>query len=78
MLRLAAIGVLVAVPCAVLLARTLRRQLFGAPAADPFMLAGVVLLMGVVGLAAALVPARRAAKVQPVGSLGTPRDSRKA
>ena len=35
MLRLGAIGVLVAVPCAVLLGRTLRSQLFGVSAADP-------------------------------------------
>jgi putative ABC transport system permease protein len=69
MLRLGAIGVLVAVPCAVLLGRTLRSQLFGVSAADPFTLAGVVLLMGLVGLAAALVPARRAASVQPMEAL---------
>jgi putative ABC transport system permease protein len=55
MLRLGAIGVLVALPCAVLLGRTLRSQLYGVSAADPFTLAGVVLLMGLVGLAAALV-----------------------
>jgi putative ABC transport system permease protein len=69
MLRLGAIGVLVAVPCAVLLGRTLRSQLFGVSEADPFTLAGVVLLMGLVGLAAALVPARRAAMVQPMDAL---------
>jgi putative ABC transport system permease protein len=69
MLRLGAIGVLVAVPCAVLLGRTLRSQLFGVSAADPATLAGVVLLMGLVGLAAALVPARRAASVQPMEAL---------
>ena len=71
MLRLGAIGVLVAVPCAVLLARTLSSQLFGVSAADPTTLVGVVLVMGLVGLAAALVPARRAASVQPVDALRT-------
>jgi putative ABC transport system permease protein len=35
MLRLGGIGALVAVPCAVLLARTLSSQLFGVSAADP-------------------------------------------
>jgi ABC-type antimicrobial peptide transport system permease subunit len=69
MLRLGAIGVLVAVPCAVLLARTLSSQLFGVSAADPITLVGVVLVMGLVGLAAALMPARRAASVQPVEAL---------
>jgi putative ABC transport system permease protein len=69
MLRLGAIGVLVGAPCAVLLARTLRSQLFGVSAPDPLTLAGVVLLTGLVGLAAALVPARRAANVQPMEAL---------
>jgi predicted permease len=69
MLRLGAIGVLVAVPCAVLLTRTLGSQLFGVSAADPITLAGVVMVMGLVGSAAALVPARRAASVQPMEAL---------
>jgi putative ABC transport system permease protein len=69
MVRLGVIGVVVAVPCAVLLARALRSQLFGVSAADPLTLAGVVLLMGLVGLAAALLPARRAANVEPMEAL---------
>jgi ABC-type antimicrobial peptide transport system permease subunit len=69
MVRLGLIGVVVAVPCAILLGRALRSQLFGVSAADPLTLTGVVLLMGVVGLAAALVPARRAANVEPMEAL---------
>jgi putative ABC transport system permease protein len=69
MVRLGVIGVVVAVPCAILLARGLRSQLFGVSAADPLTLAAVVLLMGVVGLAAALLPARRAANVEPMEAL---------
>jgi predicted lysophospholipase L1 biosynthesis ABC-type transport system permease subunit len=69
MVRLGLIGVVVAVPCAMLLGRALRSQLFGVSAADPLTLTGVVLLMGVVGLAAALVPARRAANVEPMEAL---------
>jgi ABC-type antimicrobial peptide transport system permease subunit len=69
MVRLGVIGVVVAVPCAILLGRGLRSQLFGVSAADPLTLAGVVLLMGVVGLAAALLPARRAANVEPMEAL---------
>jgi putative ABC transport system permease protein len=69
MVRLGLIGVIVAVPCAMLLGRALRSQLFGVSSADPLTLTGVVLLMGVVGLAAALVPARRAANVEPMEAL---------
>jgi putative ABC transport system permease protein len=69
MVRLGVIGVVVAVPCAILLGRGLRSQLFGVSAADPLTLTGVVLLMGVVGLAAALLPARRAANVEPMEAL---------
>jgi putative ABC transport system permease protein len=69
MVRLGVIGVVVAVPCAILLGRGLRSQLFGVSAADPLTLAGVVLLMGVVGLAAALLPARRAANLEPMEAL---------
>jgi putative ABC transport system permease protein len=70
-LRLGAIGVLVALPCAVLLGRTLRSQLFGVSAADPWTLAGVALLMGFIGLFATLIPARRAASIDPVEALRT-------
>jgi putative ABC transport system permease protein len=68
-LRLGAIGVLVALPCAVLLGRTLRSQLFGVSAADPWTLAGVTLLMGLIGFIATLIPARRAASIDPVQAL---------
>ena len=69
MVRLGVIGIVVAVPCAILLGRALRSQLFGVSAADPLTLAGVVLLMSVVGMVAALVPARRAAHVEPMDAL---------
>lgn len=69
MARLAVTGVVVAVPCAILLAHLLRSQLFGVTAADPVTLAAVVLLMAMVGLLAALLPARRAARVEPMEAL---------
>ena len=69
MVRLGVVGVVVAVPCAILLGRALRSQLFGVSGADPLTLAGVVLLMALVGLAAALLPARRAANVEPMEAL---------
>jgi predicted permease len=70
-LRLAGIGIVVAIPCSVLLGRLLRSQLFGISAADPFTLGAVVLLIGFVGLVAALIPARRAAAVDPATALRT-------
>ena len=68
-LRLGAVGLLVALPCAVLLGRMLHSQLFGVSAADPWTLAGVVLVMGLIGLSATLIPARRAASIDPVRAL---------
>jgi putative ABC transport system permease protein len=70
-LRLAGIGIVVAIPCSVMLGRLLRSQLFGVSTADPFTLAAVVLLIAVVALVAAVVPARRAATVDPTVALRT-------
>lgn len=70
-LRLAGIGVAVAIPCSVLLGRLLQSQLFGVSATDPVTLGAVVLLIGFVALIAALVPARRAASVDPNRALRT-------
>jgi ABC-type antimicrobial peptide transport system permease subunit len=68
-LRLAGIGILVAIPCSVMLGRLLRSQLFGVSAADPLTLAAVVLLLVVVAFVAAIVPARRASSVDPTTAL---------
>jgi putative ABC transport system permease protein len=68
-LRLAGIGIVLAIPCSVLLARLLRSQLFGVSSADPLTLAGVVLLIAVVAVVAAIVPARRASSVDPTTAL---------
>ncbi|MBB5341279.1 ABC transporter permease [Tunturiibacter gelidoferens] len=68
-LRLAGIGVMVAIPCSVLLGRLLRSQLFGVSSADPLTLVGVILLIAVVAVIAAIVPARRASSVDPTTAL---------
>jgi predicted permease len=70
-LRLAGIGIVVAIPCSVLLGRLLRSQLFGVSAADPFTLGGVILLIAVVALVAAILPAHRASTVDPTTALRT-------
>ena len=64
-LRLAGIGVAVALPVALLAARSLRSQLYGVSSADPRSMIAAVLLIGLVAVLAALLPARRAATVHP-------------
>ena len=70
-LRLAGIGLAVAIPVALGLARLLRSQLFGISPADPLTLIAVVLLVAAVALVAALLPATRAASVNPIEALRT-------
>ena len=68
-LRLAGIGIVVAIPCSILLGRLLQSQLFGVSTADPMTLGGVVVLIAVVAIVAALIPARRATSVDPTTAL---------
>jgi len=68
-LRLAGIGVAVAIPCSILLGRLLQSQLFGVSTADPFTLVAVVFLIAMVALLAAVIPARRASSVDPTTAL---------
>jgi putative ABC transport system permease protein len=68
-LRLAGIGVAVAIPCSILLGRLLQSQLFGVSTADPLTLAAVVVLIAFVALVAAIIPARRASAVDPTTAL---------
>jgi putative ABC transport system permease protein len=68
-LRLAGIGIAVAIPCSVMLSRLLRSQLFGVSNADPVTLCVVAFLIVLVALVAAIVPARRATAVDPTTAL---------
>ncbi len=70
-LKLAGLSLLAAVPCAFGLARLLRSQLFGVDAFDPITYLGVVGVIALVAIVSALVPARRATKVDPVEALRT-------
>ncbi|HET9315824.1 MAG TPA: hypothetical protein VFQ51_09550, partial [Vicinamibacteria bacterium] len=63
------LGALVGLAGALALSRTLDRLLFETSARDPLAIAGVVALVGVVTLAAAWLPARRASRVDPVRAL---------
>ena len=67
--RLVLIGVLIGLPVSLLTARGLEALLFGVNPADPLsFLAAAVLLVAAI-LAAALLPARRAGRVDPSASL---------
>jgi predicted permease len=64
-LKLASSGIVVGLPLAMMLARLLRSQLFGVTPADPYVLVSAVGLIALVALIAALLPARKAASVEP-------------
>jgi putative ABC transport system permease protein len=67
--RLAAIGMTLGVAGSLALTRYLRTLLFGVGPSDPLTFAGVVLLLGFVTIAACLIPAMRAARVDPSRAL---------
>ncbi|HKT25494.1 MAG TPA: FtsX-like permease family protein, partial [Terriglobales bacterium] len=68
-LWLAGISIVVAVPAAILLGRYLGSQLYGVSHTDPVTLACVVVLVSLVAVIAAMIPARRAAGVNPTKAL---------
>lgn len=67
--RLAAFGVLLGVALAFGIGRLMSSLLFGISAADPMSFAVVVILLGAVALAASLLPALRAVKLDAVSAL---------
>ena len=67
--RLTLVGVLLGLAGALLLTRVLSGLLFGVSATDPLTLVCVPLLLSLVALFACYVPARRAAKVDPLVAL---------
>jgi predicted permease len=66
---LAGISIAVALPTALFLARYLRSQLYGVSSADPLTLVVVIATISAVALIAAMIPARRAAGVNPTRAL---------
>jgi len=69
MAKVAAIGIVVALPVAVLLARWLRSELFEVQPFDPLTMIGCVVVTVAMVLLAAALPARRAASVEPTKAL---------
>jgi predicted permease len=67
--RVVLAGVVLGVVLSLGLTRLVATFLYGVTPADPATLAGAVLLLATVGLAAGAVPARRAARLDPVAAL---------
>jgi predicted permease len=67
--RLVVTGLVIGVAASLASTRLLRSQLFGVEPADPIAYAAVALLLGVVGIVACYIPARRAAAVDPMVAL---------
>jgi len=64
-LRLVAIGLVIGVPAGLLASRVLSSLLVGVRRTDPLTYVGVVIVLTATGAIAALIPARRAARVSP-------------
>ncbi len=67
--RLTAIAVLIGLLGAALLVRMIGTMMYGVRATDPVTYVGTALLLGSVALLAAMVPARRAARANPMSAL---------
>ena len=68
-LRLLGIGVAIGLTGALLGTRYIEAQLFGVTATDPLTLVGGCVVLGVAGLAASVIPAVRAMRVDPIIAL---------
>jgi putative ABC transport system permease protein len=67
--RLTVVGLALGVPASLASTRLLRSQLYGVQPADPLAYGAVAVLLGLVALVACYVPARRAARVDPMVAL---------
>jgi putative ABC transport system permease protein len=70
-LGLVGVGAVMGLAGAYALTRLMKGLLFGVSATDPITFAGVTSVLGVVALAASLIPAIRAARVDPVSVLNS-------
>jgi ABC-type antimicrobial peptide transport system permease subunit len=70
-LLLLAIGLAVGIPTAIGLGRYVSAQLYGMQATDPAIAIWTVVLLTVVSVAAGLIPAKRASRIDPILALRT-------
>ena len=68
-LKLIVVGLVVGVPCAYGIAKVLESSLYELAPADPVTMTASILILLVVSLAAAFLPALRAAKTAPITAL---------
>ncbi|MEJ2078614.1 MAG: ABC transporter permease [Acidobacteriota bacterium] len=68
-LLLCAVGIATALPVMLVLGRLIESQLYGVAPRDPWMMGGAMLLMLLVSVLSGVVPARRAARVDPMQAL---------
>lgn len=69
--QIAFVGLLIAVPVGFVLARMLQSMLFGLSSADPIACLGALVAIVIVTIGATLIPARRAASIDPMRALRT-------
>ena len=65
------IGLAIGIPASIAAGRAIADQLYGVKPYDPPMLALAILLLGLAAFAASVIPARRAAAVEPMRALRT-------
>jgi putative ABC transport system permease protein len=70
-LRWTLVGLAIGLPATWQLSRLMRNLLFGVEPADPLTLAAACIVLSIAGVAACLVPARRAAHLDPAVTLRT-------
>jgi ABC-type antimicrobial peptide transport system permease subunit len=68
-LMLTSIGVAIGLPVALALSRLIRAEFYGIEPYDPLTVVGTAILMIAVAALAAWIPARRAAKIDPMEAL---------
>jgi predicted permease len=69
MTRMLAVGGVLGIVLAAALGRAAQSLLFGIEGSDPLVITGVVTLLSTIALAAALIPAHRASRVDPMDAL---------